>query len=39
MTYANSNLRNAVVSVAAALLFSSLFLASVVGPAVTAVTA
>jgi hypothetical protein len=39
MTYANSNLRNAVLSVAGAFLFCSLFLASVVGPAVTAVGA
>ena len=39
MTYANTNFRNAIVSVAGALLFSSLFLASVVGPAMTAVSA
>ena len=39
MTYTSNNLRNAVVSVAGALLFSSLFLASVVGPAMTAVAA
>ena len=39
MTYTSNNLRNAVVSVAGALFFSSLFLASVVGPAMTAVAA
>ena len=39
MTYANNNLRNAVLSITGAVLFSSLFLASVVGPAMTAVGA
>ena len=39
MTATSFNFRNAIVSVAGALLFSSMFLASVVGPAVTAVAA
>ena len=37
MTYASNNFRTALVSGAGAFLFGSLFLASVVGPAVTAV--
>ena len=36
MTYANSNFRNALVAVAGTVLFSSLFLASAVGPAIIA---
>lgn len=36
MTYAANNLRNAVVAVAGTVLFTSLFLASAVGPAVLA---
>lgn len=36
MTYASNNLRNALIAVAGTILFSSLFLASAVGPAIVA---
>ena len=36
MTYTSNNFRNALVAVAGTVLFSSLFLASAVGPAIIA---